>query len=128
MKILTWSVGGIGSEVKISLTRRLVRRHKINFLFLQDALKSKPKEMDLSWEISSFGLCRMVEEADWVDFCWSFELAVDVESWSQEVSLGLFKDWFQAWSWEFQKFPIRWKRCMRWCGVVKRRIARPEWL
>ncbi|KAK8712446.1 hypothetical protein V6N13_147686 [Hibiscus sabdariffa] len=26
----------------------------------------------------------MVEEADWVDFCWSFELAVDVEGWSQE--------------------------------------------
>ncbi|KAL4386427.1 hypothetical protein GQ457_09G031250 [Hibiscus cannabinus] len=44
MKLMSWNIRGIGSELKVSELRRVIRVHKVDLVFIQEPKKEVVKE------------------------------------------------------------------------------------
>ncbi|KAL4384128.1 hypothetical protein GQ457_15G020060 [Hibiscus cannabinus] len=58
-RILSWNIRGIGFGAKLSRIRQVLRKHKIDILFLQETKKLKVEENDVRefWGDDDFSFC-----------------------------------------------------------------------
>ncbi|KAL4323260.1 hypothetical protein GQ457_11G030710 [Hibiscus cannabinus] len=49
MKILAWNVQGLGSDVKLSVVRRVIRQEKLDMVLLQETKNDKVEDVGIRW-------------------------------------------------------------------------------
>ncbi|KAK8714352.1 hypothetical protein V6N13_149545 [Hibiscus sabdariffa] len=74
MRILTWNVRGMGSDVKISVVRGMVRLHRIDLLFIHETIKVDVKEKLVRrvWKDDGFEFRFSAAEGFFRGACWQF--------------------------------------------------------